>query len=254
MIRTQQNNHRCFTEKPPIGTGIDLWHPLSSGLVGCWLFNEGGGKIANATTGSSLTLGSNTESQFNSAGVVIAGTTGTMAFKSVANVNTALGSFFLKIAPTTASTSTSQKWLLGGNTNCITLIKSSTSNKLNVYMDGRDALFDVVFSAGIPIFLVSVWNKPANNIDLYLNGIKCNRSSISGSFGNTVLTSLAIGSSNSGSNCYAGTYIAAALYNRALSADEIKALHENPYQICLAPPAPDQAIIDVPKKYRGGRR
>jgi hypothetical protein len=33
--------------KPPVGTTIDWSHPLSRGLVGCWLFNEGAGKLAN---------------------------------------------------------------------------------------------------------------------------------------------------------------------------------------------------------------
>jgi len=35
-------------KKPPYGSRIDPTHPLAQGLVGCWLFNEGGGsKIAN---------------------------------------------------------------------------------------------------------------------------------------------------------------------------------------------------------------
>ena len=32
-------------KKPPYGSRIDPTHPLAQGLVGCWLFNEGGGKI-----------------------------------------------------------------------------------------------------------------------------------------------------------------------------------------------------------------
>lgn len=35
-----------FTTKPPIGAQIDPSHPLSVGLIGCWLFNEGGGNNA----------------------------------------------------------------------------------------------------------------------------------------------------------------------------------------------------------------
>ncbi len=31
--------------KPPLGSIIDWSHPLADGLVGCWLFNEGGGRI-----------------------------------------------------------------------------------------------------------------------------------------------------------------------------------------------------------------
>ena len=29
--------------KPVLGTRLDSRHPLSQGLVGCWLFNEGAG-------------------------------------------------------------------------------------------------------------------------------------------------------------------------------------------------------------------
>jgi hypothetical protein len=42
--------------KPPLGSQIDWAHPLSRGLVGAWLMNEGGGKIVknmcNNTTGT----------------------------------------------------------------------------------------------------------------------------------------------------------------------------------------------------------
>lgn len=33
--------------KPPAGSLLDPTHPLAQGLVGCWLFNEGGGLLAN---------------------------------------------------------------------------------------------------------------------------------------------------------------------------------------------------------------
>ena len=33
------------TKKPPFGSRLDPTHPLSQGLVGCWLMNEGGGNI-----------------------------------------------------------------------------------------------------------------------------------------------------------------------------------------------------------------
>ena len=34
-------------KKPPYGSRLDPTHPLSQGLVGCWLFNEGGGNVCN---------------------------------------------------------------------------------------------------------------------------------------------------------------------------------------------------------------
>ena len=38
--------------KPPAGTQINPLHPLSNGLVGCWLFNEGAGSLANDLSGN----------------------------------------------------------------------------------------------------------------------------------------------------------------------------------------------------------
>jgi hypothetical protein len=37
--------------KPLAGTQINPLHPLSNGLVGCWLFNEGAGSLANDISG-----------------------------------------------------------------------------------------------------------------------------------------------------------------------------------------------------------
>lgn len=45
-------------QKPPLGSQINWSHPLSQGLVGCWLINEGGGKktieLVNGKLGSIL--------------------------------------------------------------------------------------------------------------------------------------------------------------------------------------------------------
>ena len=33
--------------KPPVGSTLNWGHPLSKGLVGCWMMNEGGGNLVN---------------------------------------------------------------------------------------------------------------------------------------------------------------------------------------------------------------
>lgn len=38
---------RPWLNKPPVGTQINWGHPLSRGIVGCWLFNEGSGETAH---------------------------------------------------------------------------------------------------------------------------------------------------------------------------------------------------------------
>lgn len=42
---------RWGATKPPPGTQIDWQAPLSAGLAGCWLFNEGSGKLLNDLAG-----------------------------------------------------------------------------------------------------------------------------------------------------------------------------------------------------------
>jgi len=39
------------TWKPPFGTPLNPFHPLTRGLVGCWLFNEGGGSTVYDVSG-----------------------------------------------------------------------------------------------------------------------------------------------------------------------------------------------------------
>ena len=45
------------TTKPPLGTHIDWSNPLTKGMVGCWAFNEGGGKKAFNLVSGETNLG-----------------------------------------------------------------------------------------------------------------------------------------------------------------------------------------------------
>lgn len=44
-----------WTSKPPIGAQVDWSHPLAKGLVGCFLMNEGGGRIVNDLSNRGIT-------------------------------------------------------------------------------------------------------------------------------------------------------------------------------------------------------
>lgn len=222
-----------WTTKLPAGTPLRTdGHWSVQGLVGCWLFNEGTGKIAFADTGANLALGSTSETVFTTNGVRAYGSTGTMKFGNVRNIDKNKGSLVLVLSPESASSSTSQKWLFGGNGNCLTLIKSTTANRMQIYVDGRDSQHAVSFVAGQRVLFVSTWDKSSGDLWLYQDGIKCTRASISGTYGSTTLTSLALGSASGGSLCYAATYITALIYNRALSPQEVASISANPYQVC----------------------
>lgn len=56
------SNFKSSLTPPPIGTPINKSHPLAQGLVGCFLFNEGGGQkalnsVLSNNTGGTLTNG-----------------------------------------------------------------------------------------------------------------------------------------------------------------------------------------------------
>ena len=44
---------RHWPQKPPLGVPLNGGHPLSRGLVGCWLMNEGGGNKVSDLSGNS---------------------------------------------------------------------------------------------------------------------------------------------------------------------------------------------------------
>jgi hypothetical protein len=50
MIIFPEKNHSI---KPVLGVQLDRGHPLAGGLVGCWLFNEGGGNVVQNLAGFS---------------------------------------------------------------------------------------------------------------------------------------------------------------------------------------------------------
>src|SRR5690242_15242142 len=66
-----------WASKPPLGYYVDTSHPLARGLIGAWLFNEGGGPPRNLLTGVACTTAGNPTwsagrwgagQQFNAAG------------------------------------------------------------------------------------------------------------------------------------------------------------------------------------------
>jgi hypothetical protein len=55
-------------QKPPIGSKLNYGHPLALGIVGCWLFNEGGGSTILDSSGNNLHGESNFTAQTGSSG------------------------------------------------------------------------------------------------------------------------------------------------------------------------------------------
>ena len=58
-----------FSNKPPLGSMLDWDNPLASGIIGCWLYNEGSGKIA--TDLSSGIIGELKDTRFMDNGLYI---------------------------------------------------------------------------------------------------------------------------------------------------------------------------------------
>lgn len=246
------------TSKPPIGTGIDWSNPLSQGLVGCWLFNEGGGRTAfdlrqkgNATlTGA---VASADRVSFN----------GTNASGTFSDLNTRVGKVFTIF----------YKVFIPAYNNNDKILLEHTMN-----FNGRDALlvnpcsssgfYDIYTNSG-PNINGGMIVRPATG--WHTIGFNVNRSVGTSvpAITNTVMNGKPVAfnttyASPLNSNLeLANTYIASRgasslflecalshlmIYNRALSATEIRSLHENPYQICQ----PETMWVDLGGAGGGG--
>lgn len=257
--RTRQV-YRTFTQKPPIGTGIDWSHPLSNGLVGCWLFNEGGGTTPIDLCGQTVAGLQGTPS-LNVSGYL---GNASSAFK----INRKSGYILTRSSPATIFAIITQTTRTRSGLVCIGTVTDSAYNiSLDINTDGtlRQDTEGISFGpCGSTLVVptnvkstVALSQTSATSRLFFVDGVF---QSNSGSIGSQPSSGgLAIGGtylnntwgSNSG---FIGTIHTVYIFNRALNADEIKALSDNPYQICLAPTVPDK-IVEAPiTKYRGGRR
>ena len=237
---------RTSTIQPPLGTPLNRSQSLSQGLVGCWLFNEGGGQKAFDSTGINIAPGVLTSGAFfgvNKLGSCVqcdgANDFIDMGAASVLNFSTKMTiSYWFKRA--SGSLVHVNKYLNTGN---------QKSYILQVFSDNK-IYWDVSSNGSNDLYFVQTgtttsteWNMVtgtfnganstnATKLPCYLNGVP-----VAGTYPAGTPTSLFQSTANLQVNKYnAGTYgsgmvMNVMLWNRDLSATEVMELYKNSYQM-----------------------
>lgn len=233
--------------KPPSGSKQNWSHPLSRGLVGHWIFNEGGGLVARDLTfnnqnctlnnfNQTITSGWN-PGRFGSKTLVFDGIndglSATVLTGQPLDITTNRISFGGWIYPTASS---NYQFIVGRAYDDI------TTRQYAIYLTGGAtsqfywALQGVGGNSNISLstnWTVNAWNHvylvyDGATVFFYLNAQKVATSAVSGNI--TTLSGAALRIGSNGSNYFVtGKLEDIRIYNRALSGMEIKRLYMDPY-------------------------
>jgi len=255
-----------WTQKPPLGTQIIVGHPLARGLVGCWLFNEGGGLYAFDLSGR------NNKGTLTNGPLWYPGRTGlSLSFDGADD--------YVSIPDLTSYFSTEATlimWIKLANNippvaeeTGIVYMGNSGFSSHYPYTDGIIYL-DVFRNDRVTVgnvgvdksrwHLLAITNKPgANNWKVYQNGIEIYNTTGedtimwtggAGSIGRSLLSY----------HCLKGLIDEVRIYNRALRPEEIQWLYTGPYAMFeqprrgkwfyVAPPAGGLSIPVAMNVYR----
>lgn len=243
--------------KPTRASQIDLSHPLSRGLTGCWLINEAAGETV-ADCGPRRSNGSFRYStsapmwkpgkhgsalQFGSERCIDCGT-GKLGWDITNEISV------IALVNQTASQGSTIFTRSGFVRPCRLSAYSSGRFKWWVYTDGTDCVINstsVHTTDGSEcVHIAGIW-RPGNG-KLYVNGVQeAGESSSSGSLSfHNDSQPVGIGGTYEGSNyyyCFDGKIEYVMVYNRALSSEEIKWLYRQPFAMFARPVSP--ALISV---------
>lgn len=231
--------HSHRDKKPPLGSQINWSHPLSKGLVGCWLMNEGGGNPVNLVTRDAFVVNQATwVNTKRGAGMRVASDTSSPGLSLVAsndfkknNVTIVwFGSYFS---------------IVGGvpNTRLFSVDYDNANSAPYIsYGFLRSADYTIGFGWNNGSYQSYVtgdivsYNKPimavlaiGSKADSYIDGVLKNSSSAVGNISYSATTRILVGNNSSipvltNSDIYYGL-----IYSRALSPSEIQQLYIEPY-------------------------
>ena len=218
-------------QKPPPGIRLNSGHGLANGLIGRWLFNEGGGLWVNDLAGNNggvLTNGPTWAAgrfgpalQFDSVDALV-----TISFTRITGYPFTLSVWTQATAG--ANGSPPRALTLGkGATQYFSIGWTGTGGQ--PVLAGRNAVFDAITATTIGLniwtYLVGVF-RSATDRELFVNG-KSGATDTSSVTELTDATTIQIGSAFTGS--LSGTVEDARVYNRALLPSEIWQLYVAPF-------------------------
>lgn len=242
VFNIQRKRYR--TQKPPVGSVVDWGHPLSKGLVGCWLLNEGGGKIVqNIAQGKTGQFVNSPVWTKDTKGTGIKFESSNSEYINVGRVVGGTGSLSAMVISNSVYWVTTSRWFLsypstpGDFVWGINFGFSNSGNKFGVNMRNSTVVEDISALFGIQNHCFT-YNQKATTLSLYRDGILRNQNTSTGA---------RITSTNKDWYIGAGTYNGGVVdhydhdvyyvgvWDRALSSREVMELYTAPYQFIVAP-------------------
>lgn len=220
-----------MTIKPPLGAQLQFGHPLSQGLVGCWLMNEGSGSIVND-------LSENGQTGTMTGAIWAAGKFGPcISFDGTDDgiscpsfVSSTAISVSLWIYPTANAISYwVAKYNLAATTGWILLQLTSGEVRWYTRGSGTDTYLSVA-----SLYALNAWNHVVATYDgatraLYLNGrLKGSETNTEG-LQNSTAYPVRMGLRDDSAADFTGLIDSVQIYNRALTATEVMQLYVEPF-------------------------
>ena len=222
--------------KPPAGTQLNPLHPLSKGLVLCQLFNEGAGSLANDISGNK-NHGRLKNMAPNVQGSGWGGSKfgGSLKFDGVDDYVNAGNNASLDITVATVS-----MWFNANVTGDSLMGRGFDKwrmygNPMHIYnnRDGAYSSWTTNWSYSINIWYHLVWVNSGSNEYLYINGELKDSRAVSGVLSST--TDLILGAYSTTGDFFNGSIDEVRVYNRALSAEEVRLSYEQPFCMMMKP-------------------
>ena len=250
-------------EKPAYGTVIsNPFHPLSQGLVGRWMFNEGGGNTVYDISGQgnhgTLMNGTGWGGSKFGGGVQFDGVDDYVDCGNAVNFTsedfTLSTWIYINSLPLSGTASTPVLFYKGGyNINGYYLqldygaahhnggFKFHTNQSGATQITYSDAS---ILSIGQWIHITAV--RSGSNVDLYLNGRDVTNTHATHTNPASSSNNFLISSYNNSGYYLDGSIDSVLIYNRALSAEEIKTLYHNPFCNLIRVPVHRYSVAAAP--------
>jgi hypothetical protein len=236
------------TQKPPLGSQINWSHPLSKGLVGCWLMNEGSGDriydLSGKGNNGSL-VGANTlwnPGYINAPGngghyitfgykpsFVFGASDFTISIKMVKNAasTTYSNAFFICRGSSGADSNTNSfRWLLSNDGNDEKSVFQIRFTGASVAVVGPS---DLVIGRIYTLTVMRSGDNLFHFTDGVLDGTVSGATGTITGTGNYPLNIGAYATTTTGSSSANAKVYHLSIYNRALSPQEVSQLYQSPY-------------------------
>ena len=225
--------------KPKPGVVIDPAHPLSRGLVGCWLMNEGSGsRVADISGygnhGTLVNMAPNTQGSGwgggKSGGVLQFDGSNDHVRISTAGFKQTAGTVIAIINPKTISGGSDYIFCYHDGSGKVFLENESGNFRIGLGTSTIDTTADLLMNKSQQVGLT--WS--SNNYTAYYEGMPIQSSTFSGTPASTA--EAWIGRWYAGSYNFKGAIDLLLYYNRALPAAEMKQLYHDPFCNLLRAP------------------